>query len=206
LHKSTKYKRCHSQNNLKSWNDHYLDCGFLSARTSLDWLFVIMHVYINNNHKVIVRSYLRTQKLTNLSSTTNTLFSVFVWVEQAFLLSRHGQDWNFCSLRSAQWKGINCKQSTRWQHLSRLKASAFFSLQKNLVVMKHSNLYLGLVLPSGGWQSLIEHRRFFFSIPFTFCTLLVWFSPFKLKIDEIMGAEMLSRFVCSVDQMPRRRY
>jgi hypothetical protein len=27
-----------------------------------------------------------------------------------------------------QWKGINCKQSTRWQHLSRLKASAFFSL------------------------------------------------------------------------------
>ncbi len=54
-----------------------------------------------------------------------------------------------------QWKGINRKQSTRWQHLSRLKASAFFSLQKKLVVMKHSSLYLGLVLPSGGWQSLI---------------------------------------------------
>jgi hypothetical protein len=43
-----------------------------------------------------------------------------------------------------QWKGINRKQSTRWQHLSQLKASAFFS------VMKHSNLYLGLVLKSGG--------------------------------------------------------
>jgi hypothetical protein len=27
-----------------------------------------------------------------------------------------------------QWKGINRKQSTRWQHISRLKASAFFSL------------------------------------------------------------------------------
>ncbi len=54
-----------------------------------------------------------------------------------------------------RWKGINRKQSTRWQHLSQLKASAFFSLQKNLVVMKHSNLYLGLELPSGGWQSLI---------------------------------------------------
>jgi len=39
-----------------------------------------------------------------------------------------------------QWKGINHKQSTRWQHLSRLKASAFFSLQNFLVVMKHSNL------------------------------------------------------------------
>ncbi len=57
--------------------------------------------------------------------------------------------------RLIQWKGINRKQSTRWQHLSRLKASAFFSLQNFLVVMKHSNLYLGLVLPSGGWQSLI---------------------------------------------------
>jgi hypothetical protein len=30
-----------------------------------------------------------------------------------------------------QWKGINRKQSTRWQHLSQLKVSAFFSLQKN---------------------------------------------------------------------------
>jgi hypothetical protein len=32
---------------------------------------------------------------------------------------------------SKEWKGINRKQSTRWQHLSRLKASAFFSLQKS---------------------------------------------------------------------------
>jgi hypothetical protein len=35
----------------------------------------------------------------------------------------------------AQWKCerkmINRKQSARWQHLSRLKAGAFFSLQKN---------------------------------------------------------------------------
>jgi hypothetical protein len=48
-----------------------------------------------------------------------------------------------------QLKGINHKQSARWQHLSQLKASAFFSLQENSVVMKHSNLYLGLVMPSG---------------------------------------------------------
>ncbi len=48
-----------------------------------------------------------------------------------------------------QWKGINLKQSARWQKLSRLKACAFFSFQKKLVVMKHSNLYLGLVMPSG---------------------------------------------------------
>ncbi len=31
-----------------------------------------------------------------------------------------------------EWKGINCKQIARWQHLSRLKASAFFSLQKKI--------------------------------------------------------------------------
>jgi hypothetical protein len=33
-------------------------------------------------------------------------------------------------LFSLQWKGINCKQSTRWQHQSRLKASAFFLCKK----------------------------------------------------------------------------
>jgi hypothetical protein len=30
-----------------------------------------------------------------------------------------------------QWKRISRKQSTRWKHLSWLKAGAFFSLQKN---------------------------------------------------------------------------
>jgi hypothetical protein len=50
-----------------------------------------------------------------------------------------------------QWKRISCIQSTRWQRLSQLKASAFFSLQqKKLVVKKHYNLYLRLEMPSGG--------------------------------------------------------
>ncbi len=41
-----------------------------------------------------------------------------------------------------KWKRINDKQSTTWQHLSRLKASAFFLLQKSLVsCMKCHNLY-----------------------------------------------------------------
>ncbi len=48
-----------------------------------------------------------------------------------------------------EWKTISCKQSARWQHLSLLKASALFFLQKKLVVKKRSNLYLGLVMPSG---------------------------------------------------------
>ncbi len=42
-----------------------------------------------------------------------------------------------------QWKGINRKQSTRWQHLSRLKASAFFSLQKNFSCYETQQLILG---------------------------------------------------------------
>jgi len=41
-----------------------------------------------------------------------------------------------------EWKGINCKQSTRWQHLSRLKASAFFSLQKKVYSYKTQQLII----------------------------------------------------------------
>jgi hypothetical protein len=43
----------------------------------------------------------------------------------------------------AKWKGINHKQSTRWQHLSRLKASAFFFLQKKFSCYKTQQLILG---------------------------------------------------------------
>jgi hypothetical protein len=42
-----------------------------------------------------------------------------------------------------KWKGINRKQSTRWQHLSRLKASAFFSLQKFLSCYETELLIFG---------------------------------------------------------------
>jgi hypothetical protein len=42
-----------------------------------------------------------------------------------------------------QLKGINRKQSTRWQHLSRLKASAFFSLQKKFSCYETQQLILG---------------------------------------------------------------
>jgi hypothetical protein len=64
--------------------------------------------------------------------------------ETILLLKRYLQN-------TLQWKRIRCKQSARWQHLSWLKASAFLSLQqKILVVKKHYNLYLRLVMPSGG--------------------------------------------------------
>jgi hypothetical protein len=51
---------------------------------------------------------------------------------------------------SVQWKRINCKQSTRWQHLSRLKASAFLFKNFFLGVEKYNYLYLRLVTPSSG--------------------------------------------------------
>ncbi len=52
--------------------------------------------------------------------------------------------YSWCWERFAKWKGINCKQSTRWQHLSRLKASAFFSLRKNFSCYKTQQLILGI--------------------------------------------------------------
>jgi len=58
-------------------------------------------------------------------------------------------------LTKQQLKGISRKQSIRWQHLSRLKASAFFSAQKS-VVKKHNNLNLALAKPSSGWYTPIE--------------------------------------------------
>ncbi len=32
---------------------------------------------------------------------------------------------NGITILSSQWKGSNCNKSARWQHISRLKASAF---------------------------------------------------------------------------------
>jgi hypothetical protein len=46
-------------------------------------------------------------------------------------------------LVASQWKGINRKQSTRWQHLSWLKASAFFSLQIYFSCYETQQLILG---------------------------------------------------------------
>ena len=42
-----------------------------------------------------------------------------------------------------QWKGITRKQSAGWQHLSKLKASAFFSLQKKFSCYETQQLILG---------------------------------------------------------------
>ncbi len=36
-----------------------------------------------------------------------------------------------------------------------------------------------------------EEKKIFFSVPFTSRTILVWFSMFKLKMDQITKAEQL---------------
>ncbi len=41
-----------------------------------------------------------------------------------------------------QWQRISHKQSARWKHLSQLKASAFFSLQKNSYLYEMQQLIL----------------------------------------------------------------
>jgi hypothetical protein len=58
-----------------------------------------------------------------------------------------------------QWKGINRKQSTRWQHLSRLKAIAFFSLQKNLSCYKTQQHILGTGIAI--WWLTEPHRKLY---------------------------------------------
>jgi hypothetical protein len=51
---------------------------------------------------------------------------------------------------TCEWKGSNRKQSARWQHVSWLKASAFYIWSNKLWWFKTQQLKLGLVLPSGG--------------------------------------------------------
>ncbi len=44
----------------------------------------------------------------------------------------------------SQWKRTSCKQNARWQHLSRLKANAFFSLKKKISCYETLHLILGI--------------------------------------------------------------
>jgi hypothetical protein len=66
-----------------------------------------------------------------------------------------------------KWKGINRKQSTRWQHLSRLKASVFFSLQIFFSCYETQQLILGtgtaiwwVTGPHPGLFSLLNYFHF----------------------------------------------
>ncbi len=72
-------------------------------------------------------------------------------IENKVLWIRSLRSYCFMSInKSLQWKRISCKYNTRWPHLSRLKASAFFALQKKFV-KKGNNLCLELVTPSSRW-------------------------------------------------------
>ncbi len=65
---------------------------------------------------------------------------VIIIMNKPFLLSLIK---DIATEKVSQWKGINRKQSTRWQHLSQLKASAFFSLQNIFSCYEPQQLILG---------------------------------------------------------------
>jgi hypothetical protein len=76
--------------------------------------------------------------------------SFFVTFHHYFVTFRHFSSFGSaccccccCSTTLQEWTGINRKQSTRWQHLSQLKASAFFSLRKNFSCYETEQLILG---------------------------------------------------------------
>jgi hypothetical protein len=102
----------------------------------------------------------------------------------------------------AMWsksKGINRKQSTRWQHLSQLKASAFFSLQKKFSCYETQQLILGT--GTAIWwltEPHLEHQKVFvFDWKVSFTVLMkcgINFGPFASTVIN----EMKSRgILCS---------
>jgi len=89
-----------------------------------------------------------------------------------------------------EWKRISCKQSTRWLHLSRLKASSLFFFQKIVSCIKHNNLYLGLVTPSSRWWS---------PIAFHCCGYILWIYNFlddkwPCRLEKGLMESSLMRF------------
>jgi hypothetical protein len=62
-----------------------------------------------------------------------------------------------------KWKGINRKQSTRWQHLFRLKASAFLSLQFFLSCYEAQQLIFGT--GTAIWWVTEPHKKKLFYSP-----------------------------------------
>ncbi len=90
----------------------------------------------------------------------NICFLCYVMKQKSWVLIKKIFKWQFLGWSNwefVKWKRISCKQSARWQHLSQLKASAFFSLQQ-----KNScyNFYLRLVTPSGGDGALLDSELF----------------------------------------------
>jgi hypothetical protein len=71
------------------------------------------------------------------------------------------------SLRVKQWKRISRKQSARWQHLSWLKASAFFSVAMEQHALKCEQLFeyhiYSYLETSGGQNSNLYLNVHFFN-------------------------------------------
>jgi hypothetical protein len=62
-----------------------------------------------------------------------------------YLLKNHKIAMNLTTIkaRENEWEAINCKQITRGQHVSQLKASSFSSWQQKSLLLKTQQLILG---------------------------------------------------------------
>ncbi len=105
---------------------HYAVLQFFILMLSESMLSVIMLNVI-----MLIVITLPRQNQMRLSDTNKKLFpldQVIKMIKQAQKLSKY-EFKNRCLENKVkklnQWKGINCKQSARLQHLSQLKASAF---------------------------------------------------------------------------------
>jgi hypothetical protein len=95
-------------------------------------------------------------------------FKTYLTCMIARLIPNLGKHFDWKTWKPLQWKGSNHKQSTRWQHITQLKALVHYVFGKiNYGGLKHNSLYLGLILPSGGWQSIIQKACLFYKSSFS---------------------------------------
>jgi hypothetical protein len=85
-----------------------------------------------------------------------------------------------------QWKRISHKQSTRWQHLSRLKARALFFLQKKLLVVWNATTY------TWDWlRHLVDDGALLLTLFKVRCSIertgANYITDKKVLIDQILG-------------------
>ncbi len=121
-----------------------------------------------------------------MSQRSNCNIDIFLFI---FLFIFH------LNLNFIQWKGISHKQCVRWQHISQLKARAFFSWQRNLVFKKRNNLYLGLVTQSSGYNTIKGWQLVLALLILLMCLMKSWMKnqgPMEQHILDTNAEKQLS--------------
>ncbi len=125
-----------------SWNWHSYQCSLRSFYVLKIWVcnFLAKGFWRKAAHKMLVK-LTPGQKWLLLTNTLAYHNQEIIYRHRYSIIQAKGLNSNRRFL--LQWKGINRKQSTRWQHLSRLIASAFFSLQNFFSCYETQQLILG---------------------------------------------------------------